>query len=163
MNIASNEKLTICYNAWMIFNEDDNYDEQVRQIAERGFNCIRIEDGAGLIWDADGCVRNDILITSPFGKYTKYTTYRVIAERKRVNLFERLLRVCKAAKKYGVKVVLSSWFFLHTNWFCEEKDTKPKFELSTREKFAFFADELSKILGELRKENLIDVLKNENI
>lgn len=158
MNIASNEKLTICYNAWMIFNEDDNYDEQVRQIAERGFNCIRIEDGAGLIWDADGCVRNDILITSPFGKYTKYTTYRVIAESKRVNLFERLLRVCKAAKKYGVKVILSSWFFLHTNWFCEEKDTKHLFELSAREKFAFFADELSKILGELRKENLIDIV-----
>jgi hypothetical protein len=34
---------------------------------------------------------------------------------------ERLLRLCAAAKKHNVKLILSSWFFLHTNWFCEEK------------------------------------------
>ena len=49
----------------MIFCEDDDYDNQISQIAERGFNCIRIEDGAGLIWDKDGNVRTDVLIQSP--------------------------------------------------------------------------------------------------
>ena len=69
-----NEKLTICYNAWMIFNENDDYDDLIFQIADRGFNCIRIESGAGLIWDESGNVREDVLILAPFGKYTKYTT-----------------------------------------------------------------------------------------
>ena len=152
------ERLTICYNAWMIFNEDDDYDEQVRQIAERGFNCIRLEYGAGLLWDAEGKVRDGVLVCSPFGKYTKFTTYRVIVERKRLNLLERFLRVCKSAKRYGVKLIISTWFFLHTNWFYEEKETKPIFALSTREKFSFFANELSKILKTLKEEDLIDII-----
>jgi len=151
------DRLTICYNAWMAFSEDDHYDEQIRQIAERGFNCVRIEDGAGLIWDEQGNVR-EILVSVPFGKYTQYTAYRIIADNKRINVLERLLRICRAAQKYGVKVVLSSWFFLHTNWFCEEKDKQRLFAMSTEEKMSFFADELGRILTVLRNEGLIDVV-----
>lgn len=152
------DKLTICYNAWMIYSKNDDYDTLVGEIAERGFNCIRVDDGAGLLWDKDGNVRNDVLISSPFGKYTKFTTYHVIADNKRLNLMERLLRLCAAAKKHNVKLVLSSWFFLHTNWFCEERDVEPLFQLTTEEKMSFFADELSRILDVLKEENLIDVV-----
>ena len=35
------------------------------------------------------------------------------------------------AKKYNVKAVLSSWFYLHVNWFCEESDANRLFDLST--------------------------------
>ncbi len=152
------EKLTICYHAWLIYNQTDNYDELIKEIADRGFNCIRIDDGAGLIWDKDGNVRNDVLISQPFGKYTKYTTYRTVADGERLNILERLLKLCHAAKKQNVKVILSSWFFLHTNWFCEESDVKHLFDLSTEEKMSYFSDELSRILDVLRKENLIDIV-----
>lgn len=152
------EKLTICYNPWMIFNENDDYDNLIFQLAERGFNCVRIDDGAGLLWDDKGNVRDDVMISWPFGKYTKYTTYKVIADKKRINPLERLLRICSAAKKYNVKVILSSWFFLHTNWFCEEKDKEKIFTLTTEEKISYFADELSRILDVLKMENLIDVV-----
>ncbi len=152
------ERLTICYIAWLMFNENDNYDELLSQISERGFNCIRIEDGAGLLWDKNGNVREDVTISAPFGKYTKYTTYRTIVENKKLNLLERLLRICKAAKKYNIKVILSSWFFLHTNWFCEEKDKAPIFAMSVEEKISFFAEELNRILVVLRNENLIDTV-----
>ena len=54
-----NEKLTICFNPWMIFNQNDDYDSEIEEIAKRGFNCIRLEDGAGLLWDRDGNVRTD--------------------------------------------------------------------------------------------------------
>nr|MCR4719622.1 hypothetical protein [Bacillota bacterium] len=84
--MGKNEKLTICYNAWMIYSKNDDYDNLVGQIAERGFNCIRIDDGAGLLWDTDGNVRSDVLISQPFGKYTKFTTYRTISDNKRLNL-----------------------------------------------------------------------------
>ena len=80
------EKLTICFHPWLIYNQTDNYDELIKEIADRGFNCIRIDDGAGLIWDKDGNVRNDVLISQPFGKYTKYTTYRTIVDGKRLNI-----------------------------------------------------------------------------
>ena len=156
--MTNNEKLTICYNAWMIFSENDDYDSLVGEIAERGFNCIRIDDGAGLLWDKDGNVREDVLISSPFGKYTDFTTYHVIVKNKRLNILDRFLRICRAAKKYNVKIVPSSWFYLHTNWFCEENDIKHLFDLSAEEKITYFAEELSKILDVLRRENMIDIV-----
>ena len=152
------KKLTICFNPWMIFNQNDDYDSEIEEIAKRGFNCIRLEDGAGLLWDQKGNVRTDILISSPFGKFTKYTSYRPIVNSQRVNLLDRLLRICMAAKKHNVKLILSSWFFLHTNWFCEEEVIQPLFDLSTNKKISFFADELARILDVLKKENLIDVV-----
>lgn len=154
----SPDRLTICYNAWLIFNENDDYDDLIRQTAERGFNCVRIEDGAGLLWDADGNARTDVLIRSPFGKFSRFTAYRVIPDSIRIHPLERLLRICRAAKKYDVKLVLSSWFFLHTNWFCEEKDAAPLFAMSTEEKIRFFAEELNRILELLKREGLIDVV-----
>lgn len=154
----NNDKLAICFNPWMIFHENEDFDEQILSIAERGFNCIRIEDGAGLLWDTKGKIRNDVLITAPFGRYTKYTTYKVLVDQKFLNLLERLLKICRAAKKYNVKVILSSWFFLHTNWFCEEKDKAWIFDLNTEQKISFFAEELGRILHVLKQENLIDVI-----
>ena len=157
-NINNEEKLAICFHPWMVFEENDNFDESIKEMVERGFNCIRIDDGAGLLWDEDGNVRDDVLISQPFGKYTKYTTSKGIADGKRMNILERLLKICKAAKAQNVRVILSSWFFLHTNWYCEEKDKKHLFDLTTEEKMSFFANELSKILNVLRKEELIDII-----
>ena len=156
--MVKDEKLTICYNAWMIYSKNDDYDDLVGQIAERGFNTIRIDDGAGLLWDKDGNARGDVLIRNPFGKYARFTTYNVIVESERLNLLERFLRVCKSAKKHNVRLILSSWFFLHVNWFLEESENERLFSLSTEEKISFFADELDRILELLRRENLIDVV-----
>ena len=136
--VNTNEKLTICYHAWLPYNKNDNYDVLLSEIAERGFNCIRIDNGAGLLWDQNGNVRNDVLISQPFGKYTKFTTYRTVVNGERINVLDRILRICHAAKKHNVKVILSSWFFLHTNWFCVESDVKHLFDLSVEEKLGFF-------------------------
>ena len=103
-----NEKLAICFNPWMIYSKNDDYDTVVGEIAERGFNCIRFDDGAGMIWDKEGKVRKDVLISSPFGKYSKYTSYHVIADNEKLHILDRLLRLCAACKKHNVKVVLSS-------------------------------------------------------
>lgn len=150
------EKLAICFHPFLILGENDDFDGILAEIAERGFNAIRFEDGAGLLWDENGNVRDNVLISQPFGKYTKYTSYRTIANGKRINLLDRLLRICRAAKKHGIKVILSSWFYLHTNWFCEEELAKPLFDITDEEKLTFFADELGRILDVLRKEGLID-------
>lgn len=153
-----NEKLTICFHPWLIFNENENFSSLLDEIKERGFNTIRIEDGAGLIWDKNGNIREDVLISLPFGKYSKHTTFKTLVNGKRINVLERLLAVCRAAKERGIKVILSSWFYLHTNWFCEESDIAHLFEISTEEKLSYFADELSRILDVLRQEDLIDIV-----
>lgn len=153
-----NDKLTICFNPWLIFHKNDDYDSVISEIAERGFNCIRFDDGAGLLWDENGNARTDVLISSPFGKFTEYTTYRTMVDKARLNLLDRFLKVCRSAKKHNVKVILSSWFFLHTNWFCEEKDITPLFDMPVPQKISFFADELGRILDVLKKEKLIEVV-----
>ena len=33
----NNEKLTICFPLWMLFNVDDDFDRQMKEIRERGF------------------------------------------------------------------------------------------------------------------------------
>ena len=114
------------------------------------------EGGAGLIWDKNGNLRTEIVISQPFGKFTEYTTFKTIANGKKINILERLLNVCKIAKEKNIKVILSSWFYLHTNWFCEDEDIKYLFEIKDEDKVAYFANELSKILEVLRKEDLID-------
>ena len=54
--MINEEKLAICFHPWMVFEEKDNFDESIKEMVERGFNCIRIDDGAGLLWDEDGNV-----------------------------------------------------------------------------------------------------------
>lgn len=154
----NNEKLTICFHPWMLYVENDDYDSMMTEIVERGFNCVRLDDGAGLLRDKDGNAINEILVSAPFGSYTKYTTWRIITANAVLNIRDRLLRICRAAKKYNVKLILSGWFFLHTNWFCQEKERKRLFDLSTEEKIRYFADELSIVLDMIRQNDLIDVV-----
>lgn len=154
----NHEKLTICFPLWMLFNIDDDFDRQMKEIRERGFNCIRIEDGAGLLWDNEGKPREKVAVYAPFGKYTKYTTYKDMAARAEYHLLDRLLRLAGAAKENGVRIILSSWFFLHTNWFCEPEDREPFFAMSPEEAMTFFGEELDRILTTLRQEGLIDVV-----
>ncbi len=151
-------RLTICYNAWMMFSESTDYHKSILEVKERGFNCIRLEDFAGMLWDADGNERRDLKIHAPFGHYTKYTTYKTLMISGTINPLERLLAFCRAAQELEMKIIPSSWFFLHTNWFLEEEDSQPLFDLSTEEKISFFADELDRILCLLKKEGLIDIV-----
>ena len=154
----NNEKLTICFSPWLVFFKNEDYYSVIKEIKEREFNCIRFDDGAGLLWDKNGNVRDDVVIRQPFGKYSENMDLHLMVDGERINILDRLLKICRAAKKLNVKLILSSWFFLHTNWFCEECDVTPLFELSTEDKIAFFANELSEILSVLRKEGLIDVV-----
>ena len=154
----NDERLTICFHPWMLFSKNDDYEKIVSEIAQRGFNCIRLEDGAGLIWDSNGKIRDCVQIKNPFGKYAKRTSMRSIIDNGFLNIYQRLLNACRAAKEQNVKIILSSWYFLHTNWFCNEDDVKPLFELSTEEKISFFACELSKILDLLKENDLADVV-----
>lgn len=151
-------RITICYNAWMMFSESTDYHKSILEVKERGFNCIRLEDFAGMLWDADGNERRDLKIHAPFGHYTKYTTYKTLMISGTINPLERLLAFCRAAQELDMKIIPSSWFFLHTNWFLEEEDSQPLFDLSTEEKISFFADKLDRILCLLKKEGLIDIV-----
>ena len=35
-NINNEEKLAICFHPWMVFEENDNFDESIKEMVERG-------------------------------------------------------------------------------------------------------------------------------
>ena len=151
------DRLTICFIPWLLFNETDRYADILSEVRERGFNCIRFDDGAGFLWKADGTERENVKVHAPFGKYTKYTTYKTITNGT-IRPLERLLKICRTASQFGIRVILCSWFYLHTNWFFEYEETRPYFALSAEEKIAFFSSELDRILSALRREGLLDTV-----
>jgi len=160
-----NQLLTISFAIWALYAQEPgevfgDCDAAMRGLKERGFNCIRMDDGAGLYAAPDGTPRGPVAIHPPFGKFTgdirqsnAFTTPRTVEPRK------NLVRICRAADRHGVKVILSSWFFIHTNWFVDEAINGPIFEGLTDEgKIAYFADELDRALKVLEAEKLAHVV-----
>ena len=70
-------RLTISFPLWAIYKTPgknslyDDLDRLVFEHKERGFNCIRVDDGAGFIHDLHGIKRGKTEIrTDVFGKYS---------------------------------------------------------------------------------------------
>ncbi|MDD5729348.1 MAG: hypothetical protein PHV59_12370, partial [Victivallales bacterium] len=62
-----NQRLTIVFPIWGLHDTGSggayhDPDRFVRETAERKFNCIRLDDGAGLIHDANGRRRGPVPI-----------------------------------------------------------------------------------------------------
>ena len=76
----------------------------------------------------------------------------------RVDLLKRLIELCTVAKRYNVKVILSSWYYLHTFWFTDNNLTAQLLGLPLEKRFMYFARGLDRILEALRERDLIDVI-----
>jgi hypothetical protein len=76
----------------------------------------------------------------------------------RVDLLKRLIELCTVAQHHNVKVILSSWYYLHTFWFTDEWVTAELMGLPPEERFMVFARGLDRIIEELEQRGLEDVL-----
>ena len=97
-----------------------------------------------------------VQLRRPFGNFSPMIRQMdYIAQDGEFDVRARLLDFFRAADRYGVKVILSSWYYLHTNWYFDEEINRPLFDLSTEEKIAYFGDELDRILTFLREHGLL--------
>ena len=157
------DHLTICFWMWALFNSvsDEDYpaycDQKLREIMEHGFNCVRMDDGAGLICDIQGVPRGSINWHHQVGPYQggrqdPGEASGVIAK--------RFLIFCRMADKYGIKLILSSWYYMHTNWHLEESINADLFEKlpTIADKVSYFTKEHNRILQLLRENNLLHVV-----
>ncbi|MBR4868507.1 MAG: hypothetical protein IKU10_05065, partial [Clostridia bacterium] len=157
----TNEKLTISFSIWGIFcNQPDNvyydWDKLMQEYVDRGFNCIRLETGHGLLTDLQGNPIEELPFYAPFGKFSKFLRQMdCIPEKGVINFRERLLELFRAADKYNIKIVLSSWFYIHTYWMLDEAVCAPLLALTVEEKIAHFAKDLDIIFNLLEEHNLI--------
>ena len=155
------EKLTISFWIFGLFDTCGNgiihdCEQRMKEAAERGFNCIRMESGAGLFARPEGTTIDKVHLRLPFGEYSQYIRQcDYIKQEGEFDVRARLLAMFRAADRYGMKIILSSWYYLHTNWYLEEEINQPLFALSTEDKIAYFGEELDRILTFLRENDLI--------
>ena len=151
------DKLTISFWIWGPWGDVyEDYDLRMRELSERGFNCIRTESGAGLVCNTKGEPRGVVNINNPFGEYTKNVRQLdTVKQNSKVNLLDRITEMFRAAEKNDVYIILSTWYYLHTNWFYDNEINDELLNLSPEERFEYFSDELDRILAHLRKNKLI--------
>lgn len=155
------KRLTISFPIWGLFDTSDTGDyhdleKMVVEHAERGFNCIRLEGGAGLTHDLDGNRREPVFITAPFGKYSTNRQTFSFGGEGYCDVMQRLIDLCVACKKHNVYLILSSWYFLHTYWYVPTELNDKLFSIPTEDVFMSFAKFLHYILRELEERDLAD-------
>ena len=162
------ERLTISFPFWAIFATEgaeatayNDFDRFIREHKERGFNCLRIDGGAGMIHDINGNRRGEVEVyPDVFGKYTSNmrSPGEVIGKGGKCDLYKNLMELFAAAKKYDVYIILSCWYYLHTFWVHPENDPlcDELFSIPPHERFMTFAKFLSYIIEELEEKGLDD-------
>ncbi len=155
------KRLTISFPIWGL--EDTapggmyhDLDKMVREHVERGFNCIRLESGAGLTHDLDGHRLPPTQICAPFGKYGDNRQLFCIGGEGACDFLTRLIGLCEACQKYDVYLILSSWYYLHTYWYMDAPTNARLFAIPWEERFMAFAKFLHYILCALEERGLAD-------
>ncbi len=155
------KRLTISFPIWGL--EDTaptgmyhDLDKMAAEHVERGFNCIRLESGAGLTHDLDGNRLPPAQILAPFGKYDDNRQLFCIGGEGKCDFLTRLIDLCRACQKYDIYLILSSWYYLHTYWYMDEDTNARLFAIPVEERFLAFAKFLHYILRELEERGLDD-------
>jgi hypothetical protein len=159
----ANARLAISFWIWALWDTGmngffNNLELRMTQLVERGFNCIRIEGGAGITHDANGHPRGELEFFPVLQEHGRMTRQMEHMTGGRVDLLKRLIELCTVARRYNVKVILSSWYYLHTFWFTNEQVTAELIGLPPEQRFMYFARGLDRIIEELKQRGLADVL-----
>ena len=156
-------RLAISFWIWALWDTGPNrivndLEVRVAEAVERGYNCLRIEGGAGLTHDAEGRPRGELEFYPVLPGHDLFTRGQQHMTGGRVDLLKRLIELCTVAKRYKVKVILSSWYYLHTFWFTDKQLTAELLGLPLEKRFMHFARGLDRILDTLRERDLIDAI-----
>lgn len=154
------KKLTISFAIWALYDTGEggvfhDLDKMMREHKERGYNCIRLDDGAGLMHDIDGKARGEVYFGRAFGDYDlKMRQFAATGTPGTCNARERLLELFRAAKRHGIYIILSSWYYLHTFWYVDSVLAGELEAIKPEDRFMAFAKFLHYILLELEAEGL---------
>jgi hypothetical protein len=165
---ATKDRLTISFWIWALWDTGttgffDDLELRMTELVERGFNCVRIEGGAGLTHDAEGRPRGELEFFPALPGHGHFTRQMEHMTGGRVDLLQRLIELCTVAKRHDVKVILSNWYYLHTFWFTDREVTAELLGLPRGERFLYFARGLDRILHELKQRGLAETIASAEI
>jgi len=157
------DHLAISFWIWALWDTGphgffDDLELRLTELLDRGFNCVRIEGGAGLTHDAAGRPRGPLEFLPAAPGHASYTRQMEHMVGGRVDLLARLIQLCTIAQRLGVKVILSSWYYLHTYWFTDPQLTAELLGLPREERFGRFAHGLDCILSTLAERGLAETI-----
>ncbi|TVS12988.1 MAG: hypothetical protein EA424_22020 [Planctomycetaceae bacterium] len=133
------------------------------ETVQRGFNCIRTECGTGITHDAEGRPRGELEFYPVLPGHDHFTRELQHVRGGRIDLLKRLIELCTVAKRHNVKLILSSWYYLHTFWFTDKNVTAELLGLPLEKRFMYFARGLDRILEELKQRGLADTIATAEI
>ena len=155
------ERLAISFVIWALFDPPEggvyhDLEQLVDEHVERGFNCIRLDDGAGFIHMPDGALRPPVDFTAPFGRFSRtLRQFEYPVSGGRCDLLQRLCTLAEICCRKHVFLILSSWYFLHGYWLVRsENDNDALFDVDPLDRLDLFARFLDAILTELKKRHL---------
>ncbi|MDD5704730.1 MAG: cellulase-like family protein [Kiritimatiellae bacterium] len=154
------ERLTISFWLWNYFygiqegGAFHDLEKRFTELRERGFNCVRVDSGVGLIHSPDGKRRGRILLRSPFGEFSNLRQLNVGKGNVQCDVLERVLELFRQAERHDVHVVLSSWFYLHTFWYVDDRIRREMWSIPPRERFMYFARDYDRLIARLKDEGL---------
>ncbi|MEW6752008.1 MAG: cellulase-like family protein [Candidatus Latescibacterota bacterium] len=160
---ASEERLAISFWIWALWDTTPNgffhdLEARVAELVERGFNGIRLEGGACLAHDAAGRPRGALEYLEAVPGHAGHIRQMERMGAGRCDVLGRLVELCTLAQRYRVKVILSSWYFLHTFWVTDDRLTAELLGLPPERCYMRFAEGLHHILQELEQRGLADVV-----
>jgi len=159
------EPMTISFWLWNYFYaiKDGEYFHDlascVAGLAVRGFNTVRVDAGTGLCHTAAGERRGVIEMHEPF---PGFSTLRQMDPRTdprtqggcQVDVLEKVIELFTLAQRFDIRVILSSWFYLHTFWFVDDELVEEFFGVPVAERFRRFAVDTDRLLAELKARGL---------
>jgi len=152
-------KLTISFwflNHFMGAGKGDFYHDLEKRIIElkaRAFNTIRLDAGIGLCYDKNGVPRGTVEFHEVFPGYSAIMR-QMNCKGGQCDVLKKLLELFALAKKHDVYVILSNWFYLHTNWYISDEIKKAMFAIPAAERLMYMAKEYGKIIDLLIEKNL---------
>ncbi len=159
------QHLAISFPIWLLHDTPGHgayhdLEQTIASIAERGFNCVRCDDGAGLIDFTATPPRGTVTLQEPFTGLTRDIRQSwCVGDGGDCDLLERLDLLFQAARRHHVLVILSSWYYLHTCWYCGDERLNARLHLiPNHEKFRYFAEQLDHLLTFLRQRGHLQSL-----
>lgn len=158
------EKLSVSFWIWALQDLPPggcyhDLDARMRELRARGFNCIACDSGAGLAFDLEGRPRGAIEVLEPFPGFSRKIRQQfAVGGAGQCDYRARLLELFRAAKRHGVKIILSSFYYLHSYWYAAETVNDELFAIPPHERFRRFAGLLARILEELGAHDLLSQL-----
>lgn len=152
-------KLTISFWLWQYFHAAQEGDflcdlpAAFVQLKERGFNTIRVDTGIGLCFGPDGKPRGEIALRAPFGAYGSIIR-QFNGKGGRIDVRKKLIELFELAQEHDVYVILSSWLYLHTFWFMDNRLQDEIHSRSPERQLMAMAEEHSRLIDCLKERGL---------